>query len=94
MKRDILGQLELSIIQTEMAIMCASDPNEKRNLSDKMKSLEARCDSVADKCANMSSVIGRLIQNPPQTLSLSSMVPLTPPGLLSRILPPRLLPLL
>ena len=52
MKRDILGQLELSIIQTEMAIMCASDPNEKRNLLDKMKSLKARHDSVADKCAN------------------------------------------
>ena len=42
MKRDILGQLELSIIQTDMAVMRASDPEEKRHLSDKIKTLEAK----------------------------------------------------
>jgi hypothetical protein len=42
MKRDILGQLELSIIQTDMAIMQTSDPEAKQHLSDKIKTLEAK----------------------------------------------------
>jgi hypothetical protein len=42
MKRDILGQLELSIIQTDMAIMQTSDPEAKQRLSDKIKTLEAK----------------------------------------------------
>jgi hypothetical protein len=66
MKRDILGQIELSIIQTDMAIMRASDPDEKHCLSDKIKTLEARRNSIADECANMSLAIGHLIQTLPR----------------------------
>ena len=88
MKRDILGQLELSIIQADMALMHASDPGEKRNLSDKIKALEARRNSVANECARMVSAIGHLIQNPPQTPHAPSNYPLTPPGILPKVLPP------
>src|ERR1700683_5156587 len=88
MKRDILGQLELSIIQTDMAIMRASDPDEKRGLSDKMKTLEARRDSIAEECTSMSSAIGHLIQNPPQAPYASLATSLTPPGLIKKVLPP------
>jgi hypothetical protein len=89
MKKDILGQLELSINQMDMAIMRASTPDEKRGLTDKLKTLEARRDALADECTNMSSAIGHLIQNPPQTPhASSSAAPATPPGLLQRFLPP------
>ena len=88
MKRDILGQLELSIIQADMAVMRASDPEEKHHLSDKIKALEARRDSVANECASMASAIGHLIQNPPQTPHASSNYPPTPPGILPKVLPP------
>jgi len=88
MKRDILGQLELSIIQTDMAIIQTSDLEEKRCLSDKVKTLEAKRSAVADECANILLAIGNLIQNPPQTASASPLTPSAPPGLLHRVLPP------
>ena len=88
MKRDILGQLELSIIQTDMAIMRTSDPEEKQRLSDKIRTLEAKRNSVADECANMSSAIGNLIQNPPQTTPISLQIP----GSLPKAIPPPSLP--
>ena len=87
MKRDILGQLELSIIQTDMAIMRTSDPDERRRLSDWIKTLKAKRNSVADKCANMSLAIGNLIQNPPQTAP-TSQTTFAPPTPLPSILPP------
>ena len=80
MKKDILGQLELSIIQTDMAVMRTSDPDERRRLSEKIRTLEAKRDTVAGECANMSLAIGNLIQNPPQ----ATPTPLQMPGSLPK----------
>ena len=88
MKKDILGQLELSIIQTDMAVMRTSDPDERRRLSEKIKTLEAKHDTVAGECANMSLAIGNLIQNPPQ----ATPTPLQMPGSLPKAVPPPSLP--
>ena len=88
MKRDILGQLELSIIRTDMAIMQTSDPEEKRCLSDKIKILEAKRDFVAEECTRISSEITGLIQNPAQTAPAPLLTPSAPLGLLHKVLPP------
>jgi hypothetical protein len=87
MKKDILGQLELSIIQTNMTIMRMSDLEEKQHLSDKMMTLKAKYNLVTNECANILLVINHLIHNPPKTTFVSP-TPFVPPGLLHRVLPP------
>lgn len=69
-------------------MMHASDLGKRCHLSDKIKTLKAKHDSVANECASMGSAIGHLIQNPPQTPHTSSICSPTPPSLLQRALPP------
>src|SRR5882762_272102 len=52
MKKDLLGQLELSIVHTDMALMRTSDPTKQAKLREKLDSLEQKRDSVRDECDN------------------------------------------
>src|ERR1700729_79502 len=80
MKKDLLGQLELSIVHTDLALMRTSDPTRQAKLREKLDSLEQKRDSVRDECESMSSTIGNLLLNPPQV----SSAPLQSPNRTSR----------
>jgi hypothetical protein len=88
MKRDLLGQLELSIVHTDMALMRTTDPTREAQLRAKLDSLEQRRDEVRDECDNMSSTINTLLKNPPNPPSATIMAPTEPPGLVRMLLPP------
>jgi len=67
MNRDLLGQLELSIVQADMALMRLIDPTRQAQLREKLESLELQWDKVRDECESMSSTISTLLRNPPNT---------------------------
>jgi hypothetical protein len=79
MKRNLLGQLELSIVHTNVALMHTSDPTKQAKLCEKLDSLEQKQDSVRDECDNMSSTIGNLLISPPQISSAPLQAPAAPP---------------
>lgn len=87
-KKDLLGQLELSIVHTDLAIMHTSDPTKQTKLREKLDSLEQKWDAVRDKCDKMSSMIGNLQLNPPQVSSTLLLTMSAPPGIICNMLPP------
>ena len=88
MKKDLLGQLELSIVHTDLAIMRTSDPTKQTKLREKLDSLEQKRDAVRDECDKMSSTIGNLLLNSPQVSSTLPLTVSTPPGIIRDVLPP------
>jgi hypothetical protein len=88
LKRDLLGQLELSIVHTDMALMHTSDPMREAQLRAKLDSLKQRRDEICDECDNMSSTINTLLKNPPNPPSMTITVLPEPPGLVRTLLPP------
>src|SRR5882762_492695 len=88
MKKDLLGQLELSIVQTDMALMRTPDPLKQAQLRAKLDSLEQQRDKVSDECNKMSSTISTLLKNPPNAPSATIQAPTEPPGLVRNLLLP------
>jgi hypothetical protein len=88
MKKDLLGQLELSIVHMDMEIMRTSDASRQAELRRKLDHLEEQRDRVRDECESMTSTITTLMQNPPQAASSPLKAPTTPPGLTRNMLPP------
>ena len=88
MKKDLLGQLELSIVHTDMAIMRTADIAKQAELRKKLDSLEEKRDRVRDECDRMASTITTLLQNPPQAPLTTSQAIAAPPGLIHNALPP------
>ena len=88
MKKDLLGQLKLNIIHTDLALMHTSDLTKQAKLHEKLDSLEQKQDSVCNECESMSSTIGNLLLNPPQVSSAPLQTPIAPPGLIRNMLPP------
>jgi hypothetical protein len=88
MKRDLLGQLELSIVQADMALMRSIDPTRQAQLREKLESLEQQRDKVRDECESMSSTISTLLRNPPNAAPASLLTPTEPPGLVCNMIPP------
>src|SRR5713226_5334305 len=64
MKRDLLGQLELSIVNTDMSIMRTSNSTKQEKLHKKLDSLEQQRDKIRDECEHMSSTICTILKNP------------------------------
>jgi hypothetical protein len=88
MKKDLLEQLELSIVHTDLALMCTSDPTKQTKFQEKLDSLKLKWDAVCDKCDKMSSMIGNLLLNPPQVSSTPLLTASAPPGIIHNMLPP------
>jgi hypothetical protein len=88
MKKDLLGQLKLNIVHTDLALMCTSDLTKLAKLCKKLDSLEQKRDLVCDECESMSSTIGNLLLNPPQVPSTPLQTPITPPSLIHNMLLP------
>lgn len=61
MKRDLLGQLELNIVHTDMALIRTSDPTRQAQLRAKLDTLELQRDKIRDECENMSSTVNTLL---------------------------------
>ena len=92
MKRDLLGQLELNIVHTDMALIRTSDPTRQAQLRAKLDTLELQRDKIRDECENMSSTVNTLLRNPPDAPHAAIQAPTGPPGLVRNLLPPPPIP--